>query len=68
MTGTRKLSAGNACNFSGLLYNKVKIKIKESIPMTNEELKEALLRNHFEIVEMTQSGEWVSFTARKPAV
>lgn len=33
-----------------------------------DEVKEALLRNHFEIVEMTQSGEWVSFTARKPAV
>lgn len=30
-----------------------------------DEVKAALERNHFEIIEQTKSGEWVSITARK---
>ena len=29
-----------------------------------EEVKEALLRNGFEILEITDSGEWVAITAK----
>ena len=29
-----------------------------------EEVKDALLRNGFEIVEITYSGEWVAITAK----
>ena len=29
-----------------------------------EAVREALIENHFEIVEVTRSGDWVSFTAR----
>lgn len=34
------------------------------IDMKEEAVRKALLLNGFEIVEVTKSGEWVSFTAR----
>ncbi len=36
------------------------------IDMKEEAVSQALLENGFEIVEVTHSGEWVSFTARNP--
>lgn len=36
------------------------------IDMKEESVRQALLENGFEIVEVTRSGEWVSFTARNP--
>ena len=36
------------------------------IDMKEESVRAALLANGFEIVEVTRSGEWVSFTARNP--
>lgn len=36
------------------------------IDMKEEAVRKALLQNGFEIVEVTHSGEWVSFTAKNP--
>lgn len=36
------------------------------IDMKEDAVREALLKNGFEIIEVTYSGEWVSFTAKMP--
>ena len=37
------------------------------IEMKREEVKAALLKNQFEIVEETKMGDWVSFVCKKRA-
>lgn len=54
------LSSVIACNMKpdGIFISSGIINTKE------EEVREALLANHFEILETTYSGDWVAFTAR----